>query len=115
VAASVAATTQSLESWYTEAFIPMDTLATAYTKLGQVSAAGDSMAGRPEVDTLRSAADAGLKVPAPAGRPDIDRAYDLVMTDALTVADAIDSGSDSFWNDALTASNDMDDLKALLS
>lgn len=113
--AAPSASMQSLESWYTEAFIPVDVLSAAYTSLGDASASGAVLHGRPEVAELRSAAKAGLLIPAPAGHPDIDTGYDRVMTDALTVAGDIDSGSDRFLTDSLKASNDMDDLKELLN
>lgn len=110
------ATAQPLADWFSQAAGPLGKLSTAYIELGTSEDSLTALHDSPAVGDLENAARSGLAVPAPEGRPDLDRAYDQVMTDAVTVSQDIAGDRVSRFNtDADTASMHLDDLKTLLA
>jgi predicted small lipoprotein YifL len=70
----------------------------------------------PHVTSLASTAERGLDLKAPAGHPDLDRAWDAVMNDYLLVSGDFAGGdTDQAVTDLGTASADTDTLQSGLS
>lgn len=109
-------TTQPLAQWYSQAAGPLGKLSAAYIGLGTGGRSLAQLQGSPEVTELQDAARAGMAVPAPEGRPDIDLAYDQVMTDAVTVSQDISADREDRFNaDADAAGAHLDALKTILA